>query len=334
MSWRRLLGVRALRRRPFEYRSSAPLSSSSGRTDAAAQGSLAKRADRAGARCEARLHARPAREIEVYRSLARRTPGSAPRARSVPSWIRTETGTGWWSRRWTGTELYQVGELERWQQVARWLARLHDRFAGTATREFLLRYDRSYLALWPSRAGERCPATTPSVDRLAALRRRSSMASCTRRTCCRRRARLRRRLGARRSRPGSTRPGGADQRVAGGGREPRWPRATGPRSRTHRTRSRSDSISTARGSTSRSSGSAGRPTGRRRRSTPATGGRSCRSSRSASACEPRADRQRRRFRPQRRRQPRRRPGSRRGDRHQRERDGPPGCDRRGGSARP
>ena len=53
--------------------------------------------------------------------------------------------------------------------MARWLARLHDRFAGTATREFLLRYDRSYLARWPSRAGVSVPGYDTILDRLAAL---------------------------------------------------------------------------------------------------------------------------------------------------------------------
>ena len=92
--------------------------SSSRRTDgAAAQGSLAERADRAGTRREARLPARPASRDRGVPLAARRRRARHAGARRCGRRSGPRTGTGWWSRRWTGTELYQVGELERWQQV-------------------------------------------------------------------------------------------------------------------------------------------------------------------------------------------------------------------------
>lgn len=55
-----------------------------------------------------------------------------------------------------GKELFQVGEFTRWQQVARWLAKLHDRFRAETERltdaAVLLHYDRDFYRFWLQRA--------------------------------------------------------------------------------------------------------------------------------------------------------------------------------------
>src|SRR5205823_5362026 len=136
-----------------------------------------------------------------------------------------------------GVELYQVGELERWQQVLRWLARLHE--ADLPRHDRLIRYGGDWYRLWFERA---------------------------------------RRLGH-----------------------------DVPR----------------RGSTSPSAGSAGRATGRRRRSTRATGAgrRTRRPQNSGYDSNALPDRERRRLRPDARGQPRNRARARARHRHEREPDG-------------
>ena len=56
-----------------------------------------------------------------------------------------------------GVELWQVGDLEVWSEVARWLARFHARFAADldglrAANPFLLTYDEAGLLQWAERA--------------------------------------------------------------------------------------------------------------------------------------------------------------------------------------
>jgi len=68
----------------------------------------------------------PKREIEAYRLLAREQLG-APRCYGAVldgehAWLLIE--------KVAGLELWQIGEVEVWEAVARWLRRLHDRFAG------------------------------------------------------------------------------------------------------------------------------------------------------------------------------------------------------------
>ena len=110
----------------------------------------------------------PRRELEVYRSLLDGADLGTPELAAAVSdpdrdryWLVVE--------KVRGTELYQVGELERWQEALRWLARLHDRFVELPPTDFLVRYDRSYFELWPARAGVSLPGYEAVVDRLAAL---------------------------------------------------------------------------------------------------------------------------------------------------------------------
>lgn len=53
-----------------------------------------------------------------------------------------------------GVVLWQVGELDVWCDVARWLARMHARLADRAGEPFLLRLDAEYYRRWPRRAQE------------------------------------------------------------------------------------------------------------------------------------------------------------------------------------
>jgi hypothetical protein len=161
------LPVRSARRRPSAYRSSYPIVEldvelQDGRTLALVVKDLARDAivERArGAKLD--FLADPLREIEVYRDLL------GPAALGTPA-FHGSRGTLLYLERVGGIELYQVGELELWQQALRWLARLHDRFGGVAHPR-LVRYDRSFYELWPARAGVELPGYDALVDRLAAL---------------------------------------------------------------------------------------------------------------------------------------------------------------------
>lgn len=60
-----------------------------------------------------------------------------------------------------GVELYQVGEIEIWKGVARWLAGAHLRLGKEpgpgAARDALLRYDAAFYSVWARRAREFLP---------------------------------------------------------------------------------------------------------------------------------------------------------------------------------
>jgi hypothetical protein len=97
----------------------------------------------------------PRREIAVYRNiLSPENLGTAtfygavedPQARRY--WLFIE--------RVQGSELYQMGEFVVWQNVARWLARLHARFepgVGQISRDTnLLRHEEQFYSAWIYRA--------------------------------------------------------------------------------------------------------------------------------------------------------------------------------------
>ena len=96
----------------------------------------------------------PRREIAVYRDV-------------LPAWLGAPAFHGAvedeeHDRHWLfvehvdGVELWQVGELDVWMAVARWLAALHDAHledtAPAAARELLIRYDRDFYRRWATRA--------------------------------------------------------------------------------------------------------------------------------------------------------------------------------------
>ena len=99
----------------------------------------------------------PSREIEVYRSLL--TDVGLGTARCYATVIDDRQARYWlFLEHVSGVELYQVGELAVWQEVARWLAAFHARFArerGWHDRpgaSQLVPYDRTLYETWLARA--------------------------------------------------------------------------------------------------------------------------------------------------------------------------------------
>ena len=84
------------------------------------------------------------REIDVYeRILAGAGLGTPAYHGSAGSWLLLE--------HIAGAELWQVGEIETWEEAARWLARMHERLRE-ARSPHLLSYDAAYLRGWLERA--------------------------------------------------------------------------------------------------------------------------------------------------------------------------------------
>jgi Ser/Thr protein kinase RdoA (MazF antagonist) len=112
----------------------------------------------------------PKREPAVYASLL------SPREigpRYYGAEIEPLAGRYWlFAERVDGRELYQVGELEQWQAVARWLAQTHAFLAGEledyAARLRLIDYDEVYYRQWIARARQFAAAEEAS-QRLRAI---------------------------------------------------------------------------------------------------------------------------------------------------------------------
>jgi aminoglycoside phosphotransferase (APT) family kinase protein len=120
----------------------------------------------------------PEREIEVYRHIL------SPRGIGAPyrGAVRNPALGRYWLLidRLPGVELWQVGELHRWVDVARWLAAFHSTFAGGGGPEAgegmktLIRHDASFYRGWICRAhafvppdGESAGGTRTRIRRLA-----------------------------------------------------------------------------------------------------------------------------------------------------------------------
>ena len=164
-----LLGRRPIRRRPYEYRSSAPIVELEleGRTlllKDLCPGALTARAR--AAKVDALYD--PRREVEVYRSLL--VPARLGTPELAAALVDPERERYWLIiEKVRGTELYQVGELERWADALRWLARCHDHFSGIAPADYLVRYDRQFFELWPGRAKVSLAGYAAVVERLASM---------------------------------------------------------------------------------------------------------------------------------------------------------------------
>lgn len=97
----------------------------------------------------------PRRCIETYRRIL---PGSGVGAKCYGASSDARTGRYWLlMEKVPGVELWQIGDFGTWASVARWLARFHRRFADEGERvvgrnPHLLRYDRDFLGVWPTRA--------------------------------------------------------------------------------------------------------------------------------------------------------------------------------------
>jgi aminoglycoside/choline kinase family phosphotransferase len=97
----------------------------------------------------------PLREIETYRAIL------APARLSTPTYYGAHVDEGR-DRYWlfienvVGDVLWQVGELDAWEDAARWLAAMHARFADVADwrdrSQHLLRYDADFYRRWLGRA--------------------------------------------------------------------------------------------------------------------------------------------------------------------------------------
>lgn len=93
------------------------------------------------------------REIETYQKIL-----SRDRMGTAICYAAVDGPERYWLflEKLRGVELYQVGELEVWQEAARWLAKLHARqaaLAAKAARELpLVRYDAAFYRLWLERA--------------------------------------------------------------------------------------------------------------------------------------------------------------------------------------
>lgn len=157
--------VASITRRPSEYRTSHVLEE----IDIALENGevlelVAKNVAR-GALTEVALQAKPAflgnqmREIETYRRILNSTDMTSPQCYGASV---DESSDHFWLfvERVAGVELYQIGELEIWQEVARWLASFHNRFdseEAKATARIaapLIEYDRDFFRTWRDRAME------------------------------------------------------------------------------------------------------------------------------------------------------------------------------------
>jgi aminoglycoside phosphotransferase len=95
----------------------------------------------------------PGREVHVYRSiLTIAVPG-------IPACFASEADDdagAWWLliEKVPGVELWQIGALNVWCDVARWAAALHHQPipADPAVRTRLVSYDRTFFEHWPNRA--------------------------------------------------------------------------------------------------------------------------------------------------------------------------------------
>jgi hypothetical protein len=97
----------------------------------------------------------PLREIETYRSILASAELST--ATCFGAAVDSERRRHWlFLEDVAGVALWQIGELETWEEVARWLAEMHLRLADevqqSGSTEHLLRYDADFYRLWIGRA--------------------------------------------------------------------------------------------------------------------------------------------------------------------------------------
>jgi aminoglycoside phosphotransferase (APT) family kinase protein len=171
--------VLELSRRPYRYATSAPLEELRVSMAGGAEMALIfKDLSRDQLLGDARttkptfLH-QPGREVETYRRILAPA-GIGPRCIAAVAdsdrprhWLLLE--------KVPGVELWQVGELSVWEEVARWLGRFHARFAGQLdelrdANPYLLEHSASWFLSWCERARA---ALARSTDRRASKLRRA-----------------------------------------------------------------------------------------------------------------------------------------------------------------
>ena len=147
-------------RRPYRYATCAPLEMLRVRTPAGERSLIFKDLSRERLLGDAPVakpveRHEPARELEVYRHILAPA-GIGPRCYAVGM---TEDFPRPWLliEKVAGPVLWQVGELEVWEQVAEWMGRLHARYATHASELLdansrLLAFSESWFLLWCERA--------------------------------------------------------------------------------------------------------------------------------------------------------------------------------------
>jgi hypothetical protein len=151
--------VVTLTRRPWEYATSTALELVNASLDTGANLEFvlkhpAKMSERAR-RAKPSFVVDPQREVEVYRRLLVPLQVGA----RVVGFLRChETGgDSLLADRVDGRPLYEIGDLQVWTAVARWLATLHQRLGALDTASLrrdarLLQYDRNWYTEWMTRA--------------------------------------------------------------------------------------------------------------------------------------------------------------------------------------
>ncbi len=174
---RRPCRIVALRARPYVYSTSFRLEELEVRLDDGTRLDLiVKDLGRAGMLPDAR-RAKPAflydplREIEAYADILPLQVLGTARCYGT-----FDDGPGLFLEKVPGRELYQVGEPAVWQDVACWLAGMHDGFTDHAgelqeTRTHLIRYEAAYYRRWLDRAWTAVGEGDPEEDRRSALSR-------------------------------------------------------------------------------------------------------------------------------------------------------------------
>lgn len=150
-------------RRQSEYHSSSPLEELDLKLDDGSALRLIFKNVSDGALLESARLAKPRfvcdpqREIEVYRNVL---PQGDLGTATFYGAVENDKAHCYWLfiEKVAGLELYQIGDFAVWQQVARWLARMHTRFAGEASelkrREHLLKHDAGFYRTWIRRVEE------------------------------------------------------------------------------------------------------------------------------------------------------------------------------------
>lgn len=151
----------AIRRGPYEYRTSFPLEQLDLSLDDGASLRLVfKQLDWEGLSEEARLAKPrflhdPLREAAVYRSVLAAAPSGPPR--HYGSAIDPKRDRHWLFIEWVdGRELFQVGDRELWEAAATWLGAMHLQLGEELDRHQasgrLLDYDHAHYRRWIERA--------------------------------------------------------------------------------------------------------------------------------------------------------------------------------------
>lgn len=113
----------------------------------------------------------PLREVETYRSILF---GEALGTATCYGVFDRGGEYGLFLEKAPGRELYDVGDITVWSEVARWLADMHDRFTGRVeelrrTHGRLLQYDAAFYRRWLDRAQASVGSTARAEGRGPAL---------------------------------------------------------------------------------------------------------------------------------------------------------------------